>query len=176
MNWEAIGAIGEVVGAIAVIATLAYLAAQVRQATNSVQGAAELEASKQFTDWHARITNSLELRTIWDKGAADEDLDDVERVQYVWLIAELFFMVEGFFRQYKRGLISKATWEPLEMAVVSSLKTVQGGAWWDSGVAPLSGEFRDHLNEARKLGTDFVLPDVGNRVKPNRVDQRADTT
>jgi hypothetical protein len=95
MNWEAIGAVGEAVGAIAVIAKLAYLAAQVRQATNSVQGAAELEASKQFTDWHARITSSLELRTVWDKSAADENLSDVERVQYVWLIAELFSCSKG---------------------------------------------------------------------------------
>ncbi len=31
MNWEAIGAIGEILGAIAVVATLAYLAVQVRQ-------------------------------------------------------------------------------------------------------------------------------------------------
>lgn len=30
MNWEAIGAVGEVVGAVAVIATILYLAAQVR--------------------------------------------------------------------------------------------------------------------------------------------------
>jgi hypothetical protein len=94
-------------------------------------------------------------------------LSDVERVQYVWLIAELFFMFEGFFRQYKRGLISKATWEPLEMTLVSALQTVQGNAWWESGVAPLSGEFRDHINKVRTLGTDFVFPDVGKRVKPD---------
>ena len=31
MNWEAIGAIGETLGAIAVIATLVYLASQIRQ-------------------------------------------------------------------------------------------------------------------------------------------------
>ena len=31
MNWDAIGAIGETVGAIAVIATLIYLASQIRQ-------------------------------------------------------------------------------------------------------------------------------------------------
>jgi hypothetical protein len=170
MNWEAIGAVAELVGAIAVIATLAYLAAQVRQATNSVQGAAELEASKQFTDWHARITNSLELRTVWDKGAADEKLSDVERVQYVWLIAELFFMFEGFFRQYRRGLISKATWEPLEMTLVSALQTAHGNAWWESGVAQLSGEFRDYINKVRKSGTDFVFPDVGRRTKPDSVE------
>jgi len=31
MNWEAIGAVGEIIGAIAVVATLLYLAAQTRQ-------------------------------------------------------------------------------------------------------------------------------------------------
>ena len=32
MNWEAIGAIGEIVGALAVVLTLGYLANQVRHA------------------------------------------------------------------------------------------------------------------------------------------------
>jgi hypothetical protein len=40
MNWEAIGAVGEIVGAVAVILTLIYLAAQIRQNTNSVRAAA----------------------------------------------------------------------------------------------------------------------------------------
>ena len=31
MSWEAIGAVGEVVGAVAVLATLLYLAVQIRQ-------------------------------------------------------------------------------------------------------------------------------------------------
>lgn len=33
MNWDAIGAIGELVGGIAVIGTLIYLASQIRQNT-----------------------------------------------------------------------------------------------------------------------------------------------
>ena len=37
MNWEAIGAVGEVVGAIAVVATLVYLATQIRQNTKTVK-------------------------------------------------------------------------------------------------------------------------------------------
>ena len=32
MDWEAIGAVGEILGAIAVVATLAYLAIQIRHA------------------------------------------------------------------------------------------------------------------------------------------------
>ena len=34
MNWDAIGAFGEILGATAVFVTLAYLAAQIRQAND----------------------------------------------------------------------------------------------------------------------------------------------
>jgi hypothetical protein len=37
MNWDAIGAIGEVVGALGVVVTLAYLAIQIRQNTDSAR-------------------------------------------------------------------------------------------------------------------------------------------
>ena len=37
MNWDAIGAIGEVVGAVGVIITLIYLAAQIRQNSKTTQ-------------------------------------------------------------------------------------------------------------------------------------------
>ena len=37
MNWDAAGAIGEIIGAIAVFLTLAYLAIQIRQNTNAVR-------------------------------------------------------------------------------------------------------------------------------------------
>jgi len=40
MNWEAIGAIGEIVGAVAVVVTIGYLAVQIRQNTRSVRDSA----------------------------------------------------------------------------------------------------------------------------------------
>ena len=39
MNWEAIGALGETLGAILVLATLVYLANQVRYAKNAAADA-----------------------------------------------------------------------------------------------------------------------------------------
>ncbi len=39
MDWESIGAIGEVIGAAGVIATLVYLAIQIRLNTNSTRAA-----------------------------------------------------------------------------------------------------------------------------------------
>ena len=43
MNWDAIGAIGEILGALAVVLTLGYLAIQVKQNTHSMKVAAKLE-------------------------------------------------------------------------------------------------------------------------------------
>ena len=40
MNWGAIGAVGEIIGALAVFLTLVYLAIQIRQNTKSVQASA----------------------------------------------------------------------------------------------------------------------------------------
>lgn len=37
MNWDAIGAIGEVVGALAVVISLVYLALQIRQNSRQVE-------------------------------------------------------------------------------------------------------------------------------------------
>ncbi len=41
MNWDAISAIGEIVGAIAVVVTLIYLGRQIRQGTKATQVSAE---------------------------------------------------------------------------------------------------------------------------------------
>jgi hypothetical protein len=40
VNWEAIGAIGEVLGAAAVVATLGYLAVQIRKKSRAVKNSA----------------------------------------------------------------------------------------------------------------------------------------
>ncbi|MFT4562959.1 MAG: hypothetical protein ACI9BW_002710 [Gammaproteobacteria bacterium] len=37
MNWDALGAISELVGALAVVATLVYLAIQIRQNTKQIE-------------------------------------------------------------------------------------------------------------------------------------------
>jgi len=40
MNWEALGAIGEIVGAVAVVLTLGYLALQIRQSRRVIRRSA----------------------------------------------------------------------------------------------------------------------------------------
>ena len=55
MNWEAIGAIGEVVGASAVFISLLYLALQIRNSRRSDQIVAAAGAASAVHDWIGQI-------------------------------------------------------------------------------------------------------------------------
>ena len=80
LNWEAIGAIGEVVGGVAVIATLLYLAAQIRQNAQSVRNTASLSVNEGLAEINRRVSNDPEFAELWLRGLKDyRGLTDVER-------------------------------------------------------------------------------------------------
>ncbi len=83
MNWDAIGAIGEVVGGVAVIATLLYLAVQIRQNARSVRNAASLSVNEGLAEINRRVSNDPEFADLWLRGRKDyRGLTDVERMRF----------------------------------------------------------------------------------------------
>ena len=75
MNWEAIGAIGEIVGAIAVVATLVYLARQVTAARTALKRQQSQDVNSMFNDTHNLIASSPSLTTAFAKIEAGRRLD-----------------------------------------------------------------------------------------------------
>jgi Zn-dependent membrane protease YugP len=55
MNWDAIGAIGEIIGAVAVVFSLIYLATQIRISNRASRQAAEQNLLDNQRTWLARI-------------------------------------------------------------------------------------------------------------------------
>jgi len=58
MNWDAIGALAEAIGAIAVIVTLVYLAIQLRQNTRAIERSTERGVFDDANDWMYKIIES----------------------------------------------------------------------------------------------------------------------
>ena len=90
MNWDAIGAIGEVVGAIAVFATLFYLARQIRYSSEAQDRANQLAQAESVTssnalimDTWAELARDSELADIYNRGTRGLELNEVEAVRYV---------------------------------------------------------------------------------------------
>ena len=55
MNCDAIGAVGEVIGAIAVIATLLFIARDIRQNSKALSIAALRDTTAQWNSWSGSI-------------------------------------------------------------------------------------------------------------------------
>lgn len=155
MNWEAIGAIGEVAGALAVVATLGYLAVQIRQNTSTVLSNTEGASSKAFSDWHARVAHSDDMADIWDKAFSDEtDLTPGEKRKFMWFIAEHFLIVEGVHNQHDLDYLSGHTSSQHERAILGMLNNPLINRWWVAEVAPFSQTFRDMVDAKRSQAPD----------------------
>ena len=75
MNWDAIGAIGEILGALAVIATLAYLATQVKSMKMAVGAESLGRAQEDVNFLIAQLLSHADLMTKADAGL---ELNEVE--------------------------------------------------------------------------------------------------
>jgi len=61
MNWDAVGAVAELIGALGVIASLIYLAIQIRQNSQSVKAESVRELLSQSSDLFLGAATSPEL-------------------------------------------------------------------------------------------------------------------
>ncbi len=116
INWEALGAVGEIVGATAVVATLIYLSVQLRQNTRS----SELAATQAFFDATAAINRDRGklqdglLRTglaDWTSLPAD---DQAKLDAYLCDFASQIHMV---YRLYRRKILDEETYTSWEAAL-----------------------------------------------------------
>lgn len=69
MNWDAIGAIGEILGAAAVVATLVYLAIQVRSAKNAAADVNRLSRAVGVRETIRQTMDDSELGDAWIRAA-----------------------------------------------------------------------------------------------------------
>jgi hypothetical protein len=147
MNWNAISAIGQIVGAVAVVVSLVYLGRQIRQGARASLAQTELEATRMWSEYHARVAHSPDMARIWDYGhTKPEEMSEQDRQRFIWLVAEYFFLVEGLFNQHTRGFLSPGTWSAHERTIAGALENPIVLEWWRSRVSPYSGDFVRHVN------------------------------
>lgn len=71
MNWDAIGAIGEVVGAAAVVGSLLYLAGQVRMSARASAVESKMQSTTLLYAYSDSLINSPDLLDLQTRGVAD---------------------------------------------------------------------------------------------------------
>ena len=62
MSWDAIGAVGEVLGAVAVIATLLYLARQIGQTNRIAKASGSRELQQKYADFYTLVATNSDIK------------------------------------------------------------------------------------------------------------------
>lgn len=155
MNWNALGAVAELVGALGVVASLAYLAVQIRQNTQHIDfntRAIRASTFQSFSDTFGHFEDILlenrDLGQAWVKGLDDEEeLDSSEWILFNNLAHKFFRMYEVLFLQYEAGLVERSLFEsahrfPDQLLVRQGLR-----AYWSRRQGRYAEEFVEYISE-----------------------------
>ncbi len=131
MNWDAIGAIGEVVGAAGVIASLLYLAVQIRGDARAKRATTVHEQSEAFRSFLKMIATDDELGSIYLRGLRDfESLDESDSVRFISHLGFLFRVFEENFFQWREGNLDPDHWHGYESPIDDMLAYPGVKDWW----------------------------------------------
>ena len=131
MNWDAIAAIAESIGAVGVIASLLYLAIQVRGSIRASEIESKLAASGLYGDFLGALVQSPELNEIYLRGR--EDLGSLERPEFFRfsnLALQAFSLFSAVHFQYSRNALSESDWYEYQAIIRFWLRGAGCRDWW----------------------------------------------
>lgn len=151
MNWEALGAVAELVGALGVIATLVYLSLQIRQ--NSVLLEQNMKASRTaaisattqvFGNLRSSIIADRELTSLWYQGSQDPmSLDELDRRRYWIMMQSTVEAIAEVYSQTMASGLAPEVWETQGRQRVKQLVGTPGGrTYWENSKMGFARDFR----------------------------------
>jgi len=147
MNWDAVGAVGEVVGAAAVVVSLIYVGFQIRQNTSSAQAATFQSYVENAMGWMASVYEDAELCDLWRRG--NEDLDSLnanDKDRYSFLQLAFFRMFENVYLQVQKGFVKHEQWEGLRESYLMLIDAPGLQQWWRDNARRYSNSFREFVD------------------------------
>ena len=155
INWEAIGAVGEVVGAIAVVVTLLYVSVQLRQNTRTVEHSIQRGVHEDAAAWIYKLVENSELAELYRSGMNGDDLSSNDRLRFSLLLTQLFLHWNHAYTSGAFDIVNNAN-------IPGVLSKPGGAAVWELvtlGYMSLNPEFVEHANRllaAEELGSRDV--------------------
>lgn len=159
MNWDALGAIGEIAGALGVIFTLAYLARQIHESNKTARNAATQEIQNQLADWIFHINSTKEMVDLWLRGnLQDIKLDHIEIIQFRGIVAQLFNIWERAFVLKKEGRMDESSWHTIVLSRKNLLASPGIKAYWRDRIDHYNEDFCAVINSEMENANDQWHP------------------
>lgn len=157
MNWDILGSIGEVLGALAVVGSLLYVGRQFRHSSTHALHGLYQQAVGNFS------ANRENAELMYRGNNEPTGLSPVEAYHYGILLHDLHNAVSINWEQYQRGYINEEAKDRLMRVAAYYISTPGGKAWWagELAFASVRSSFPNSYVEAVEKASSALLEELG---------------
>jgi hypothetical protein len=149
VNWEAISAIGQLVGALAVVISLIYVAREIRSNARS----ARLASVGTINRWLGQLASHPHLAEVWNRGVQDwESLKGPDADTFQAFMLQLFHIFNEMYYEHLEGHLDPRLWREIETPMRDQINKSPGiQAWWRDYSRWFGDEFANYVNQLQQI-------------------------
>jgi hypothetical protein len=146
VNWDAVGAIGEIFGAAAVVVSLLYLASQIRTQNREARAASVHQVLHEYSTAISRL-HEPEMADIWVAAIEDfESLGPSQRLRFVIYLMVAVRSFEGAYFQWREGRLEDDVWRALLPSLLDVKSTEAFARFWELRRHQFRNEFAEYID------------------------------
>jgi len=146
MNIQDLGALAEVVGAIAVVISLVYVGIQIRKNTYESRISRAQYLMDANSDLNALVAGSVDLSRVARIGIQDfQALNEDEQFQFSMLFFSVMNKYDFAYHQVLDGELEKKYWQKMSFELPLYVSLPGMNEWWQRDKTRFSPEFIDHV-------------------------------
>jgi len=148
LNWDALGAVAELLGAVGVIVSLLYLATQIRQNTRSQKVAAYSANRQALSQINQLIAGNDEvLRVVHlSSNGREAEFSPEDRTRMNFLLTLMLRNWEESHALREQGLLDEATWQRTQTSLKRLVTIPYFRSYWESGNFGFDPYFTRHID------------------------------
>jgi hypothetical protein len=151
MNWDAIGATGDILGAFAVVISLGYVAVQIRQNTKATRQQSYHDLVTRRSQWFYALVATRDVANIRIAGAAGETFDRVDSQRFVALMINFMSHFQDVYLQRATGIVEEHVWLA-ERRFLAAVNSAPGFVdWWKSASQYFLPEFVQEVAKVKPI-------------------------
>jgi hypothetical protein len=151
MNWDAIGAVGEIIGALAVVASLVYLAIQIRSQNRETRMLAVHETSTAFRESIGVFSDPAKAE-IYIRGNADfESLTDTEKFVLIAGMQGILRVWEEAYHQHQAGRLPNQIWDVMSKQYAAVISGQSLANVWELRKDFFDPNFREFVDSLERV-------------------------
>ena len=161
MNWDALGAIGELVGATAVVLTLGYLAVQIRQSSKSSRQQSYNDLVSRRSDIYNKMVESDDLTAIAIAGMRGDAMNEIDAQRFTSLMLNNMSHFQDVFIQRKNGLVEEDVWLAERQFLAAAISLPGFAAWWQAATQYYLPEFISEVAQLEPIPVVLMDQETG---------------